>query len=91
MNTKRFCIQMTGQIEYGNKYRVCRLVRDVRQVAAGHECDYKELKMTMQGLLLTFKSLANLGDRHFITTLQDVCKKSKVASLIRSYEIQNSI
>ncbi|KAJ4141143.1 hypothetical protein NW768_000350 [Fusarium equiseti] len=31
-----------------------------------------------QGLLLTFKSLANLGDRTFINTLQDVCKKSKV-------------
>ncbi|KAF4989443.1 hypothetical protein FGRMN_9108 [Fusarium graminum] len=31
-----------------------------------------------QGLLLTFKSLANLGDRTFINTLQNVCKKSKV-------------
>ncbi|RKK82020.1 hypothetical protein BFJ69_g3307 [Fusarium oxysporum] len=31
-----------------------------------------------QGLLLTFKSLANLGDRYFVNTLQDVCKKSKV-------------
>jgi sphingomyelin phosphodiesterase len=31
-----------------------------------------------QGLLLTFKNLANLGDKTFIRTLQDVCKKSKV-------------
>ena len=35
----------------------------------------------LQGLLLTFKSLANLGDRTFINTLQDVCKKSKVRPL----------
>lgn len=27
---QRLCMQMTGQIEYGNKYRVFRLVRDVR-------------------------------------------------------------
>lgn len=47
MKTKRLCMQMTGQIEYGNKYRVFRLVRDARSVTAGHECDYKELKITV--------------------------------------------
>ncbi|CAF3441417.1 unnamed protein product [Fusarium graminearum] len=31
-----------------------------------------------QGLLLTFKNLAKLGDKTFVHTLQNVCKKSKV-------------
>jgi hypothetical protein len=40
----------------------------------------------MQGLLLTFKGLAALGDRAFVDTVKDICKLSKVVSLLLSID-----
>lgn len=36
----------------------------------------------MQGLLLTFKGLAALGDQAFVNTVKDICKLSKVVPLL---------